>query len=70
MAHKNAAPVFDCDQHEDDVLAWRTAKFLELGFLVTEAARLADLPVDWHEADALITDGCPPHLAARILTPL
>lgn len=66
--HKNAPPVFDCDQHDDNVLAWRTTKFLELGFLVTEAARLADLPVDWHQAADLIAAGCPPHLAARILT--
>lgn len=51
MRHRNAEPVFDCDQLEDELLAWRTGRYLTLGFNVTAAARLADTRIDGQPLD-------------------
>lgn len=54
-----------------DVTAWRRCRLLEAGFPEDLAGRLAaDRDVDVHELLALVDRGCPPHLAARILSPL
>ena len=54
-----------------DVVAWRMCRLLEAGFPPELAERLAAEPgVDVHALLALVDRGCPPHLAARILSPL
>lgn len=50
-----------------NVELWRTNKLLKLGFSLYEATLLSDENVDWHEADKLISKGCEPSLAVRIL---
>jgi hypothetical protein len=54
-----------------DVVDWRRCRLLEAGFpsaLATVLARTRD--VDVHALLQLVDRGCPPELAARILSPL
>lgn len=54
-----------------DVVDWRRCRLLEAGFpaaLATALARTRD--VDVHALLQLVDRGCPPELAARILSPL
>lgn len=54
-----------------DVVAWRLCRLLEAGFPRDLAHRLAaEQGVDVHALLALVDRGCPPALAARILSPL
>ena len=53
-----------------DVVAWRTCRLREAGFPPILAAELAAQRVDLHELLGLVDAGCPPELAARILSPL
>ena len=53
-----------------DVRAWRTCRLLEAGFPRELAASLAAGRVDLHALLELVDAGCPPALAARILSPL
>lgn len=54
-----------------DVVSWRRCRLLEAGFPPDLAGRLAaDLQADVHALLALVDRGCPPGLAARILSPL
>jgi hypothetical protein len=54
-----------------DVVDWRLCRLLEAGFAEDLARRLAtDQGVDVHALLALVDRGCPPELAARILSPL
>ena len=54
-----------------DVTAWRRCRLLEAGFPAALATVLANQPgVDVHELLQLVDKGCPPALAARILSPL
>lgn len=54
-----------------DVIAWRRCRLLEAGFSASLATALACQPgVDVHELLQLVDRGCPPALAARILSPL
>lgn len=54
-----------------DVTAWRRCRLLEAGFPGALATALACQPgVDVHELLQLVDRGCPPALAARILSPL
>ena len=47
---------------------WRTEALLRVGFdFETATVMAADLTVDLHAAADLISRGCPPDLAARIL---
>jgi hypothetical protein len=56
---------------DEDVLAWRTLRFLELcGDDVDLADALARSKVDLHEYGELRARGCGPELAARILAPI
>lgn len=52
-----------------DVVAWRRCRLLEHGFAPGLADTLAHDRVDLHRLLALVEAGCPPDLAARILTP-
>jgi hypothetical protein len=55
----------------EDVSAWRRERLLCAGFDEALAARLAgDCAIDLHALLELVEQGCPPHLAARILAPL
>lgn len=55
-------------QETERVLDWRTARLEELGIPEQDAFLLAALcDVDWHEAERLIVQGCPPGLVIRIL---
>lgn len=54
-----------------DVTAWRRCRLLEAGFPDGLARALAATPsVDVHSLLQLVDRGCPPELAARILSPL
>jgi hypothetical protein len=53
-----------------DVTVWRRCRLLEAGFETDLATRLAaDRRVDVHALLQLVDRGCPPVLAARILSP-
>ena len=53
-----------------DVVAWRRCRLLEYGFPPPLADELARQRVDLHALLQLVDRGCPPELAARILSPL
>jgi hypothetical protein len=51
-----------------EVLAWRFDSLCRSGYDLDAAAVLAaNVEVDLHEAVDIVTRGCPPELAARIL---
>ena len=52
-----------------DVVAWRACRLREAGFPNALAATLASQRVDLHALLQLVDAGCPPELAARILSP-
>jgi hypothetical protein len=51
---------------ELDVVRWRTRRLLGIGYEPAEAERLAFSPVDIHELEHLIGNGCPLETAVRI----
>jgi hypothetical protein len=54
-----------------NVVTWRRCRLLESGFAPDLAQQLASTPaVDVHALLQLVDRGCPPDLAARILSPL
>jgi len=54
-----------------DVEAWRLRRLVDAGFPLRLALELAGTPgVDLHALLALLDRGCPPDLAARILSPI
>jgi hypothetical protein len=54
-----------------EVTIWRRCRLMEAGFPEQLAAELATTPgVDVHALLQLVDRGCPPELAARILSPL
>ncbi len=54
-----------------DVSTWRRSRLLEAGFPEGLATRLgADGGADLHALLQLVDRGCPPELAARILSPI
>jgi hypothetical protein len=54
-----------------DVTEWRRCRLIEAGFPFGLASALAHTPsVDLHALLQLVDRGCPPDLAARILSPL
>lgn len=53
-----------------DVVAWRTCRLREAGFPPAVADALASGHVDLHALLQLVDAGCPPQLAARILSPV
>ncbi len=56
---------------EPDVLAWRLQRLVDAGFPLPLALELAATPgTDVHALLDLVDRGCPPDLAARILSPV
>ena len=53
-----------------DVEGWRACRLLESGFPTDLAHALAAGHVDLHALLQLVDAGCPPELAARILSPV
>ncbi len=54
-----------------EVIAWRRQQLADAGFDASLAATLsADRWWDLHALLELVERGCPPHLAARILSPV
>ena len=53
-----------------DVFAWRLCRLCEAGFPRGLAEALSRQPVDLHVLLQLVDSGCPPDLAARIVSPL
>jgi hypothetical protein len=53
-----------------DVVDWRYCRLREAGFPPVLASTLARTRVDLHALLQLVDAGCPPELAARILSPL
>lgn len=53
-----------------DVVEWRLCRLREAGFPPVLASVLARQRVDLHALLQLVDAGCPPELAARILSPL
>jgi len=73
MTINHLAPGAHCcaDGPPVDVIAWRQCRLLESGFAHDLAGRLASMPaVDVHALLQLVDRGCPPELAARILSPI
>lgn len=55
----------------DDVIGWRRRRLIDAGFPRRLALSLAATPgIDLHALLELVDRGCPPELAARILSPL
>jgi hypothetical protein len=52
-----------------DVVGWRASRLRDSGFPLDLAQSLAHQRVDLHALLQLVDRGCPPHLAARILSP-
>jgi hypothetical protein len=73
MTTNHLAPCGPCcaDGPPLDVTNWRRCRLLESGFAVDLADRLASMPaIDIHALLQLVDRGCPPELAARILSPV
>jgi hypothetical protein len=73
MTIKHLAPGGPCcvDGPPVDVTTWRLCRLMESGFPQGLAQRLASTrAVDIHALLQLVDRGCPPELAARILSPL
>jgi hypothetical protein len=49
------------------VRRWRLDRFLDLQFAGWEAEMLADGEIDWHDAERLLTLGCPLEVAFELL---
>lgn len=60
----------DHDSPPVDVVAWRACRLREAGFPPALADSLSRMHVDLHALLQLVDAGCPPRLAARILSPL
>lgn len=52
----------------EELHRWRQDRLEELGVPYPESWALAVLDVSWHDAERLITAGCPPKLVFRIVT--
>lgn len=52
----------------EELHLWRQARLEELGVPYPQSWALAVLNFDWHEAERLIRNGCPPRLVFEILT--
>lgn len=73
MTINHLAPSGHCcaDGPPVDVITWRLCRLLESGFAQDLARRLASThAVDIHALLQLVDRGCPPELAARILSPI
>ena len=73
MTINHVAPGAPCsaDGPPVDVITWRLCRLQESGFARDLAARLASTSaVDVHALLQLVDRGCPPELAARILSPI
>jgi hypothetical protein len=73
MTTNHLAPVGHCSSHGPpvDVFDWRLCRLLECGFPSDLAHQLASTPaIDIHALLQLVDRGCPPELAARILSPI
>jgi hypothetical protein len=55
------------DEEVQRVRQWRRAQFMRLGFGLREAQRLANDAVDLNAMRLLVSAGCPPETAERIL---
>jgi hypothetical protein len=53
-----------------DVTAWRFCRLCEAGFPRALADELSRQPIDLHALLQLVDSGCPPDLAARIMSPV
>jgi hypothetical protein len=74
-AHRvdHTTPVADLQDRDprSDVEAWRLHRLVDAAFPLPLAVELATTPgIDLHALLALVDRGCPPELAARILSPL
>jgi len=74
-AHRVDHPSLEAALHgrgpTSDVEAWRLRRLVEAAFPLRLAMELATTPgLDLHALLALVDRGCPPELAARILSPL
>jgi len=73
MTINHVAPGAPCcaDGPPVDVITWRLCRLQESGFARDLAAWLASTAaVDVHALLQLVDRGCPPELAARILSPI
>jgi hypothetical protein len=62
-------PLRSAPSPDVDVLEWRASRLRDAGFEADLAATLAGQRVDLHALLSLVDAGCPPDLAARILSP-
>ena len=53
-----------------EVETYKIAQYERLGFSFEDALMAIDQKIDWHDAEHLLSRGCPPELALAILAPL
>ncbi|GAA5164170.1 hypothetical protein GCM10023341_18920 [Ornithinimicrobium tianjinense] len=68
--HSRLGPPCQAPGPPVDVVAWRRCRLLEHSFGPALADTLAHDRTDLHRLLALVDAGCPPELAAQILTPV
>ena len=71
-----ATPIRDVSSRCDapgppvDVTSWRFCRLCEAGFPPALADEVSRQPIDLHALLQLVDGGCPPDLAARIMSPV
>lgn len=71
MTMKTAHDIEESALRSPEVVAWRLEQLLGVGFDLELSDKLArECGIDLHALVELVEHGCPPRLAAQILTPL
>jgi hypothetical protein len=63
MSIAPSAEAFELESH-------RIRQYQRLGFSLEDALMAIGQGIDWHDADRLLSRGCPPELALAILAPV
>ncbi len=55
------------EEQADEIAVWRFEEFTRMGFMFSDARKLAQSKADVHQARDMISNGCSHELALRIL---